>query len=105
MLTTILCLSLLVSVSALVVSLQRNIVYMEKIDEITVGIQSALDVLDEQYQSIDKKTKIEVFSDEPVVRNLVQDLVQARNSVLIVARLLDETVEFAAETERKAEEK
>ena len=105
MLTIILCLSLLATGSALAVSLQRNIAYVEKIDEITEGIQTALDVLDEQYQSIEKKTKIEVFSDEPVVRNLVQDIVSARNSILAVARLLDETIEFATTAESKVEEK
>ena len=70
---------------------------MEKLDELAEGIQTSLDILDEQYQIIDQKTKIEVFSDEPVIRNLVQDIATARDSILIVAKLLDNSVIAAPE--------
>lgn len=97
MLIFILCLSLFATITILIISLQRNIAYMEKLDELAEGIQTSLDILDEQYQIIDQKTKIEVFSDEPVIRNLVQDIATARDSILIVAKLLDNSVIAAPE--------
>ena len=65
---------------------------MERIDEIEESLQTAIEILDEQYKIIDKKTKIEVFSDEPIIRELVRDITVARNSVLGVAKLLDDTI-------------
>lgn len=82
-----------VSVStALGFSVMRNIQYMDKIDEIEDSISTAIEILNEQYRLIDKKTKIEVFSDEPIIRDLVRDINVARNSVLAVAKLLDDTI-------------
>lgn len=103
MLIFTLCLSLFATIIIVIISLQRNIAYMEKLDELTDGIQAALDILDEQYHIIDQKTKIEVFSDEPVIRNLVQDIAIARDSILIVAKLLDNTVIAAPETKTDKE--
>lgn len=80
-------------------SIMRNIEYMEKIDEIEESIQSAVEMLDEQYQKIDKKTKIEVFSDEPIVRELVRDISMARNAVLATAKLLDDTIKVESSSQ------
>ena len=63
---------------------------MDKLEEIDESIQEVLDILEVQYQIINQKTKIEVFSDEPVVRNLVQDITNARNAVLKSAKILDD---------------
>lgn len=92
MLTLLLSTAFLSVSIALGVSVMRNIQYMEKIDEIEESLQTAIEILDEQYKIIDKKTKIEVFSDEPIIRELVRDITVARNSVLGVAKLLDDTI-------------
>lgn len=87
---------------ALGVSVTRNIQYMERIDEIEESLQTAIEILNDQYRAIDKKTKIEVFSDEPIIRDLVRDITVARNSVLAVAKLLDDTINI--ESPKNAEE-
>ncbi len=92
MLTLLLSTAFLSVSIALGVSVMRNIQYMERIDEIEESLQTAIEILDEQYKIIDKKTKIEVFSDEPIIRELVRDITVARNSVLGVAKLLDDTI-------------
>ena len=92
MLTLLLSTAFLSVSSALGISVMRNIQYMERIDEIEESLQTAIEILDEQYKIIDKKTKIEVFSDEPIIRELVRDITVARNSVLGVAKLLDDTI-------------
>jgi len=92
MLTLLLSTAFLSVSIALGISVMRNIQYMERIDEIEESLQAAIEILDEQYKIIDKKTKIEVFSDEPIIRELVRDITVARNSVLGVAKLLDDTI-------------
>ena len=92
MLTLLLSTAFLSVSIALSISVMRNIQYMERIDEIEESLQTAIEILDEQYKIIDKKTKIEVFSDEPIIRELVRDITVARNSVLGVAKLLDDTI-------------
>lgn len=65
----------------------------EKLEEVSESLSQSLDVLEEQIEIISKKTKIEVFSDEPVVRELIEDMIIAQNSVLKVAKVLDKTLE------------
>ena len=92
MLSLILSLLLVTSTSALYVSARKNIELMEKIEEFQDAVDVCLDTLEAQYQTIESKTKIELFSDEPVVRALVQDIAIAKMSVLEVAKVLDETI-------------
>ena len=81
-----------VSSTVAFVSIKKNLEFMERIDEIEGAIQNAIDVLDIHREKIDQKSKIEVFSDEPVVKELVQDIASVRNAVLDVAKLLDDTL-------------
>ena len=78
--------------SALFYSVQRNLAYIEKIDELQEAIQASLDILVEQHEAILEKSKIEIFSDEPVVKELVRDIAIARDSVLVVAKILDDSI-------------
>ena len=74
---------------ALSFSLRKNIEFMEKIEEVASSVQEAIDILEEQYQIIDKKSKIELFSDEPLVKELVNDILVAKNSIVKTAKILD----------------
>jgi hypothetical protein len=49
----------------------------------------SIDLLEIQYEKLNKKSKIELFSDEPVVRDLVIDIAEAKEAVIVTARLLD----------------
>ncbi len=75
--------------AALAVSLKKNIEYMEKLEEVGQSLQMSIDLLEIQYEKLNKKSKIELFSDEPVVRDLVIDIAEAKEAVIVTARLLD----------------
>jgi DNA polymerase III psi subunit len=61
-------------------------------DELQEAIQTSLDILVEQHERILEKSKIEIFSDEPLVKELVRDIAVARDSVLVVAKILDDSI-------------
>ena len=104
MIVTSLSLGLLTSIALLVISVRRNFQLMDRLETVEDAVDDALEILDEQHQKIDMKTKIEVFSDEPVVRDLVTDIFVARKSVLEVARILNSSlVEDEEEPETKQE--
>jgi hypothetical protein len=62
---------------------------MEKLEEVGQSLQETIDLLEIQYEKMNKKSKIELFSDEPVVRDLVIDILEAKEAVVMTARLLD----------------
>jgi len=69
-------------------SVSLNLKYSEKIEEIKDVVDESLDVLNLHYQRAARRAKLEVMSDEPVVRELVSDLQSARNVILLVANLI-----------------
>jgi hypothetical protein len=82
-------------------SVKKNLELLDKLSEIQEAIDDSLNVLDEQHQKIDLKTKLEVFSDEPVVRELLQDIAQARDSVLLTANILNESLNETTDTDEE----
>lgn len=74
---------------ALFISLRKNIELSDRIEEIENSIEVAINILNEQYVKIEEKSKIELFSDEQIVRDLVDDISIAKESVLKVSRFLD----------------
>ncbi len=74
---------------ALFISLRKNIELSDRIEEIENSIEVAIHILNEQYVKIEEKSKIELFSDEQIVRDLVDDISIAKESVLKVSRFLD----------------
>ena len=93
----------IVSTLGLVVSLRKNIVFMEKIEEVGEAIQMSIDMLEEQYQIIDKKSKLELFTDEPLVRELVNDIVTAKIAIMKSAKILDGVLRVDEELEDEKE--
>ena len=91
--TILLSVVLLLVSLALFVSLKKNIELIDRIEEIEDSVEVAIKILEEQYVKMDEKSKIEVFSDEPIVRSLVEDIAIAKESVLKVSKFLDMMVE------------
>lgn len=87
--------------TCLILSVKKNLELLDKLSEIQEAIDDSLNVLDEQHQKIDLKTKLEVFSDEPVVRELLQDIAQARDSVLLTANILNESLNETTDTDEE----
>lgn len=91
--TIFLLIVLLLLALALFISLRKNIELIDRIEEIENCIEVAISVLNEQHVKIEEKSKIELFSDEPMVRELVNDISVAKESVLKVLKFLEMMIE------------
>lgn len=89
--------------TGLIYSVRINLSYSDRFDEIQSIVQDSIDILNEQYINIDKKTKLEVFFDEPVVKDLVQDIAVAREAVLKIARTLDDSLDVDSPASKNEE--
>lgn len=87
---SILCFFLILS---LVWSVKKNLAFSEKFESIIEQIERSLDVLDTCYQRAVTRSKLEVLSDEPVVRELLEDIQVTRDAILLVANLMIEPIE------------
>jgi cell division protein FtsL len=82
--TTILFFTLLVFSLRLIFKLN------DKIEDIDEKIEQSLDILDMCYQRISKKASLEIFSDEPVVKQVINDIKLSRDAMLIIANIITE---------------
>jgi len=89
MLVLVCILCILLSI-ALFFSLRLNLRCYEKIQSVAEQVEKSLDVLDTCYQRADSRAKLEVFSDDPIVKELVDDIRITRDSILLVANLIIE---------------
>lgn len=76
------------STAGLYFSVKRNLEMMETIEATMSEVEESLEVLDYCYKRIDKKAKMELFSDDPTIRELVDDIKQARTAVMFVSEKL-----------------
>lgn len=82
-----------ISICGLVISIRKNLEMMERLEQTDEVVQKSIEILEEQHTKIDQKTKIEVFSDEPVIRQLIQDIAEARDAVLLIENMLQSNQE------------
>ena len=61
----------------------------ERLEDANEQVVDSLDILDECYSSIHQKSKLEVMSDEPVIRELMSDITRSRNAILLVSRKIN----------------
>lgn len=90
----LLTISLLIMISILSLtlffSLRLNLRTREKLIEVSEKIEESLDILDVCYQRAATRAELEIFSDEPVIKELVEDIRMSKNAILLVANLLIE---------------
>lgn len=101
MIVLIVVLSMVCSASsyALYRSVRRNFELIDLLEETNEQIEVAIETLDHYYKRIDKKSKLELFSDDPTIRELVEDMKQARRAVLLISeKLTGEKVEENEDT-------
>lgn len=72
----------------LALSVIRNIDMLNKLEEMGIQIEESLDILDEYHQKIDIASKTDVMFDDPVVKNLLNDISGCRDAVLVIANKL-----------------
>ena len=92
-----------VSIYALYRSVNRNLEFMELIEETNDQIDEAIVELDYYYKRLDKKAKLDLFSDDPTIRELVEDMKQAKQVISLISKKLsgdkDETENQASRIE------
>ena len=66
-------------------SIKKNLQLVERLDEISTQVEESLDILDEYHQRIDLKSRTEVLFDDPLVKDLIQDIKGCKSAVLLIA--------------------
>lgn len=93
MISVVLTLWSLIASSLFVVSARRYLEMVDRLDEIEEIIENSAEVLGEMRQSIENKSKLEIFVDEPVVRELVSDMGRACTAIEDVKKSLEDILE------------
>lgn len=88
---------------ALYISVKKNFELFDRLQQVDDSLQECVKVLNEQIEKMEKKTKIEVFSDEPIIRDLINDMSTAKEAVVIVSGVLDDLVDDGYENEEQDE--
>ena len=91
--------------TALAYSLRLNLQYQDKIESVSEQIEKSLDVLDTCYHRAAQRAGLEVFSDEPVVKELIEDIKETRDAILLVANLIIEPLQGEEEKDNEQDDK
>jgi len=74
--------------STLYFSVKKNLEFLDQQESLLSTIEQSLQSLEISYKKIDKKSKLQLFSDEAIVKELIDDMKEARRSILIIAENL-----------------
>jgi len=68
-----------------IVTIRKNLELNDQREALVDTIEESLDVLDTCYSRISHAAEIPVYSDEPIIRELVADIRHAKHAVLAIA--------------------
>ena len=85
----------------LFLSIKKNMELIERLEAVMEQVEESLEILDRYYVSIDKKSKLELLTDDPTTRELVQDIKGSKDAILLVANKIVESIEEKKEEEKK----
>lgn len=86
----------LILFTLLCLSVYRIVQLVDVQTRLETQVEESLDILDRTYKEITVATMTEVFSDEPVVRKVIEAIKSSQVAVMLVANKL---VSFGEETE------
>ena len=69
----------------LYMSVRRTLYLDDKFEELGQQVEKSLDIIDECYGRISAVSETPVFSDEPVVKQLMGDVAYTRRALLLIA--------------------
>lgn len=84
----IICLSVM-----LFFSIKRNLEYMTLFDEVVESYRELFEQLNYYHDKFDKKSKLELFLDEPVTRELVEDIKGTKKAIKFAAEKISVFIE------------
>lgn len=82
-------------------SIKKNLEWMEMFEDMTDGYKEILETLDVLYKNVDKKSKLELFLDEPVTRELVDDIKETKKAIKKAAEKISVFIEEENEEEKQ----
>lgn len=90
-LTGIFCLLFLTTSIFLYLSIKKNLEFLEQQEKMLEMLDESLQELEVCHKKIDKKAKLELFSDDAVVKELIDDIKKSRLAVAaLIVELTDE---------------
>lgn len=69
-------------------SVKKNLELIETLEQTMEQIEQSAEILDYYYKRLDKKARLEVFSDDPTIKELIEDMKQSRKAVLEITKQL-----------------
>lgn len=78
-------------------SVKKNLFLFDKLDLLDTSLIGVVELLETQHEKMVAKSKIEVFSDEPIVRELVRDITTACDAVKKSSEVLRDVVDSLQE--------
>ena len=66
-------------------TIRKNLELNDQREELVTTIEEALDMLESCYGNIAHAAQLDVLSDEPVIRDLLNDIKRAKNAVMLIA--------------------
>jgi len=82
-------------------SVKKNLEWMELFESMTDDYKEVLETLDVLYKNVDKKSKLELFLDEPVTRELVDDIKETKKAIKKAAEKISVFIEEENEEEKQ----
>jgi len=76
------------SLTCLYFSVKKNLEFIDVYESTMLQIEESLEVLSFYQKRIERKSKLEVFSDDFIVKELVEDIKQSKKAVLLVSEKL-----------------
>lgn len=105
MLTIILTLVCLLLFAGFIVSVIKNLEQMSEIDDVADVVKVCLVELHFIHDRIETKTKLEVLSDDPIVRELLSDIKDARDIMWSINEKLEPISRLGDEETDEKEDK
>lgn len=84
-------------------NIKRNFKLEDKLDELGEQIEESLDILNDCYQRIAKVAETPIAMDDPVIRQLLNDIRYVRHAILLIANKVVTFDEPEQETEDEQE--
>jgi len=83
--------------TTLYLSLKKNSELIEAIEGTVEQIDASLEILDYYYKRINRKSQLELFSNDKTIRELVDDMKQTRLAILSISEKLTEEKDVITE--------
>lgn len=74
-------------------SIKKNLQLLESIEDFAESYKETIEELNYYYERINKKSKLELFLDEPVTRELVEDIKGTKKAIKSAAKKISVFVE------------